>query len=367
MPTSAVQPLQAAPLISVVLPVYGVRQYLPDCLDSILGNDTGIAVEVIAVDDASPDGCGALLDERAGADQRLTVVHLDQTSGPGNARNVGLARAAGDYVWFVDGDDLLAPGALAAVGDALAADSPDVLLFDYENLYPDGSTGPSYGTTLLRAAPSGIFTLADAPELIELTMTSWSKVLRRDFLIGLDQPFRNGIHEDVPVTCAALLAGRLVAMTAVCYLYRRSRLGSFMATTSTGHAAIFASYSDVFDLLAKRVAAADPVATPAVQVAVFERAIWHYAAVLQSAGLGLGRIGRPGLVPRSERRPFFERMHADFIARRPAGYRRPPGARGAKFALIERDAYWTYEVLEPMNRLRIALRGSGLARRGPLQ
>lgn len=371
MPTSPAQPPvpQAAPLISVVLPVYGVRQYLADCLDSILGNGADIGMEVIAVDDASPDGCGALLDDRARTDQRLTVVHLDRTGGPGNARNVGLARAAGRYVWFVDGDDLLAPGALTAVGDALAADGPDVLLFDYQNLYPDGSTGPSYGGALLRAAPRRIFTLADAPELIELTMTSWSKVLRRDFLIGLDEPFRNGIHEDVPVTCAALLAGRLAALAAVCYSYRRSRLGSFMATTSTGHAAIFASYSEVFDLLAKRVAAADPVATPAVQVAVFERAIWHYTAVLQSGGLGLGRIGRPGLVPRGERRAFFRRMHADFIEHRPAGYRHRPGARGAKFRLIERDAYCTYEVLEPVNRLRIALRGSGRASggSGPLQ
>jgi glycosyltransferase involved in cell wall biosynthesis len=373
MPTSSAQPPvpQTGPLISVVLPVYGVHQYLTDCLDSILHGDAGLAIEVIAVDDASPDGCGVLLDRRASTDNRLTVVHLDQTSGPGNARNVGLARATGQYVWFVDGDDLLASGALAAVGAALAAYSPDVLLFDYQNLYPGGSTGPSYGTALLRAAPTGLCTLADAPELIELTMTSWSKVLRRDFLVGLDQPFRNGIHEDVPVTCAALLAGRLAAMTTVCYCYRRSRRGSFMATTSTGHAAIFASYSEVFDLLAKRVAAADPVATPAVQVAVFERAIWHYTALLQSGGIGLGRIGRPGLVPRSERRAFFRRMHADFVEHRPAGYRRPHGARGAKFALIERDAYWTYEVLEPVNRLRIALRGSGRVRRGrgrgPLQ
>jgi CDP-glycerol glycerophosphotransferase len=366
MLTSPVQPSvpRHVPLISVVLPIYGVRQYLADCLDSILDNGADVAIEVIAVDDASPDGCGALLDERARTDQRLTVVHLDQTSGPGNARNVGLAHAAGEYVWFVDGDDLLPPGALATVGGALAADSPDVLLFDYQNLYPDGGTGPSYGTALLRAAPAGVFTLADAPELVELTMTSWSKVLRRDFLIGLDQPFGSGIHEDVPVTCAALLAGRLAALTAICYSYRRSRRGSFMATTSSGHAAIFASYCEVFDLLAKRVAAADPVATPAVQVAVFERAIWHYAAVLQSGGLGLGRIGRPGLVPRSERRAFFRRMHADFVAHRPAGYRRPPGARGAKFALIESDAYWTYEVLEPVNRLRIALRGRGSGRAG---
>ena len=59
-------------------------------------------------------------------------------------------------------------------------------------------------------------------------------------------------------------------------------------------------------------------------------------------------------MPRSERRRFFDRMHADFIRYRPPGYRVPAGARGAKLRLIERDAYWTYELLEPVNKLRVA-------------
>jgi len=348
--------MQQPPLISVILPVYGVRSYLADCLDSVL-DQPDAPIEVIAVDDASPDGCGALLDDRARSDQRLTVVHLDRNDGPGNARNVGLARASGRYVWFVDADDLLPPGALAAVSSRLVKDSPDVLLIDYRSVYPDGSTGPSQGADLLRCAPSGTFTLAEAPQLIDLTMTAWSKVLRRDFLVQLDEPFRSGIHEDVPVSCAALLAGRLAAVDRACYCYRRSRPGSFMATTSTSHLAIFTAYQEVFDLLDKRVAAADPVATRQVQAAIFERAIGHYAAVLQTGGFGLGLVGRPGLVPRTQRRAFFRRMHADFVRYRPAGYRHPAGVRGAKFRLIERNAYLTYELLEPVNRLRVMLRG----------
>jgi CDP-glycerol glycerophosphotransferase len=352
--------MATSPLISVILPVYGVRTYLPDCLDSVLGQAGAAAaqaaIEIIAIDDASVDGCGELLDDRASTDQRLSVVHLERNGGPGNARNIGLARATGSYVWFIDGDDLIAPGAVAAIAARLVSDCPDVLLIDYQDLYPDGGTGPGTGAGLLTAAPPGVFTLAEAPQLINLTMTSWSKVLRREFLLGLDEPFRSGIHEDVPVSCAALLAGRLAALDRACYCYRRSRPGSFMATTSTGHLAIFAAYSEVFDLVAKRVAAADPVITEAVQAAIFERAIWHYSTVLQTGGLGLGPVGRPGLVRRSERRAFFHRIHADYVTYQPTGFVRPPGARGAKFALIERNAYWTYEALEPVNRLRVALR-----------
>jgi len=352
--------MPGTPLISVVVPVYGVRRYLGECLDSVLGRpggpDPGVAVEVIAVDDASPDGCGALLDDRASEDDRLTVIHLDRNEGPGNARNTGLAKAAGEYVWFVDGDDLLPAGALGAIAAKLAVDRPDVLLIDYEDLYPDGGTGPSHGAGLLRAAPPGTCTLADDPRLVDLTMTAWSKLLRRDFLLGLHQPFRRGIHEDIPVTCAALFAGRLSALGQPCYRYRRSRPGSFMVTTSSGHRAIFDAYDEVLGMLGKLAEAGDPVATPQVRSAVFERAISHYAAVLQTAGPGIGPVGRPGLVPRRERRQFFDRMHADFVRYAPPGYHVPPGPRGAKLALIARGAYWSYEVLEPLNRLRVALR-----------
>jgi CDP-glycerol glycerophosphotransferase len=355
-----------APLISVVVPVYGVREYLPQCLDSLLGPPGGprlevpaemIAVEVIAVDDASPDGSGALLDERARDDDRLTVIHLDRNGGQGNARNIGLAKAAGEYVWFADGDDLLADGALAAVAGRLADCRPDLLVIDYQDLLLDGSTRASTGADLLRAAPAGEFTLADDPQLINLTMTSWSKLFRRDFLLGLNEPFRSGIHEDIPVTAAALFAGRLCALPRVCYTYRRSRQGSAMMS-SAGQQAVFDAYHEVLGMLGELAAAGDQVATPAVQRAVFERAIWHYASVLSTTGPGIGPLGRGGLVPRSQRRQFWDRMHADYVRYLPAGYTIPPGPRGAKLRLIARDAYWTYEALEPVNRLRVAIRSA---------
>src|SRR5215470_18078734 len=180
-------------LISVVLPVYGVREYLAECLDSVLGQaGDAVGIEVIAVDDASPDGCGEILDDRARADQRLTAVHLDRNLGPGNARNIGLAMATGDYVWFVDGDDAIPAGAMAKVAAALARDQPDVLLIDYQELLRDGRTRPSTGGRLLRAAPACCFTVAEAPQLIDLTMTSWSKLFRREFLTSLGGQFRPG-------------------------------------------------------------------------------------------------------------------------------------------------------------------------------
>jgi CDP-glycerol glycerophosphotransferase len=340
------------PLISVIIPVHDVADYLPECLDSVLGPPLA-DVEVIAIDDASSDGGDKLLEERAASDSRLRVIHLESNAGPGHARNVGLQTAAGEYVWFVDGDDRLAGGALTAIQARLAelaggGHGPDVLLIDWVSSYPDGRTEPSPGRDLLGRVPPAGCTLEELPRLIDLTMTSWSKLLRREFLARLDVPFASGIHEDVIVTCAALLeAESVAALNQVCYRYRRGRPGSCMATTGTGHLAIFASYERVFALIAARRAAGAEV-SDAVQAAVFERAIWHYATVLHTG------LSRAGLVPRGDRRRFFARMHADFVACRPPGYRPPAGARGLKFALIERGAYRTYSLLKPLNEARVA-------------
>jgi CDP-glycerol glycerophosphotransferase len=331
------------PLISVVLPVAGVEEYLAGCLDSVLGQPLA-GIEVIAVDDASPDRCGEILDTRASLDPRLRVIHLAESVGPGPARDLGLAQATGEYVWFVDPDDLLTAGAMEAVGRALADTHPDVLLIDYRSLHASGRTEPSLGGSLRGYRGTG--TLAQWPALINRTMTSWSKLIRREFLGQVGVPFPAGIHEDVPVTCAVLLsAGRIAVLDRVCYLYRR-RQRSFLATKSMGHFAIFASYAQVFAIMDETCWPADrPPITAAVRQAAFTRAIEHYSTVLSS-----------GLVPGRARRDYFHHMAADFRRYRPAGYLAPPGARGTKFHLVERDAWWRYAILEPLNQARVAAR-----------
>jgi CDP-glycerol glycerophosphotransferase len=330
------------PLISVVIPVHGVGEYLDRCLDSVLG-EPATSLEVIAVDDASPDGCGVILAARH--DSRLRVISTPAAVGPGPARDLGAKEATGEYVWFVDGDDELAGGALTAVAGALTRLQPDVLIVDFENLYPDGTTSPSGGASYLRG-PAEAGPLADHPALVHLTMTAWSKVFRRDFLAGLGISFGSSgpaPHEDVPVSTMALLtAGRIGVLNRVCYRYRRARRGSYLAAASAANFNIFGSYQQIFNYFAERTEMRAPI-TPPVYAAVFERAIWHYTTLLP-------------LVPRRRRREFFHRMSADFRRWRPAGFRFPPGPRGVKFRLAARDAYWAYVLLDPVNRLRVSIR-----------
>jgi CDP-glycerol glycerophosphotransferase len=187
-------------------------------------------------------------------------------------------------------------------------------------------------------------TLADRPELIHLTMTAWSKVIRRDFLAGLGVRFdRPAPHEDVPVTTTALLtAERIGVLDRVCYRYRRRRRGSFLSAPSAANFNIFGAYEAIFTVMAERAGSSPPV-TPRVLAAVFERAVWHYTTLLP-------------LVPRRRRREFFGRITTDFRRWRPAGFTFPPGPRGMKLRLVARGAYLPYRLLEPANRLRLMLR-----------
>lgn len=90
-------------MLSIVVPVYNVRAYLPQCLESLIGQ-TYRNLEIICVDDGSTDGSGAILDEYAAKDDRIKVIH-QENAGVSAARNRGLDFAVGEYVTFVDGDD----------------------------------------------------------------------------------------------------------------------------------------------------------------------------------------------------------------------------------------------------------------------
>ena len=102
--------------ISVIVPVYQVEAYLPQCIDSILAQ-TFRDFELILVDDGSQDRSGAICDEYAGRDERVRVLHKEN-GGLSDARNAGLEQAKGDYFLFVDSDDFIAPMMLEQIGRA---------------------------------------------------------------------------------------------------------------------------------------------------------------------------------------------------------------------------------------------------------
>ena len=93
------------PKISVIIPVYNVEKYLRECLDSVI-NQTLADIEIILVDDGSPDNCPQICDEYALKDNRIKVIHKEN-GGYGSAMNVGLEKATGEYIGIVEPDDYI--------------------------------------------------------------------------------------------------------------------------------------------------------------------------------------------------------------------------------------------------------------------
>lgn len=116
-------------LISIIVPVYKVEKYLRRCIESIL-NQTYTNIEVILVDDGSPDDCPAICDEYAQKDSRIIVIHKEN-GGLSDARNAGLNIAKGKFIGFVDSDDYIAPDMYQILITAALTNNADITLCNY--------------------------------------------------------------------------------------------------------------------------------------------------------------------------------------------------------------------------------------------
>jgi CDP-glycerol glycerophosphotransferase len=324
------------PLISVIVPVYAVQGYLRPCLDSIL-DQTGTDIEVIAVDDCSPDHCPAVLDEYAARDARLRVLHLDTNVGLGRARNAGLDQARGQYVWFVDSDDWLAPGSLRAVAAKLRQTQPDVLVVDHTRVSWLGSHRLSDGRRLLRELDGAeCATLREETRLLGLLHVAWNKVVRRGFLTSAAIRFDTGWYEDVPFTFPLLVAAdRIATLGRVCYHYRRRRQDAITTTRSQRHFEVFDQWARVSERLD-----AMPERSAPFRQEIFRRMMWHLLVVQSSASR----------LPPQCRPDFFARLSQYYHRYRPAQTADTTAPRLARYdvvrhRLVASNAYRSFRSL----------------------
>ncbi|MET7749117.1 bifunctional glycosyltransferase family 2 protein/CDP-glycerol:glycerophosphate glycerophosphotransferase [Micromonospora sp. NPDC005367] len=332
-------------LISFVVPAFRVQGYLRECLDSILGQPFS-DLEVIAVDDCSPDDSGEIIDEYAAGDPRVRAVRLTENVGLGPARNIGLDRAVGEYVWFVDGDDWLTPECLPAVVDRLRSTRPDVLIVDHVRTHWNNAATRSAMHEVFAEPPGeGTFRLRDRPETMRLLHTAWNRVVRRRFLLDLGLRFAPGWYEDVSFSYPALMAAeRIGVLDRVCVNYRQRRAGAITRTRGERHFEVFPQWHRVFRLMDRWGPEVD-----GLRPAVFERMIWHYLTVL-----GNGQRIAPELRP-----AFFAQITADYARwLPPEGYPAPPGVEGLKHRLVATGRWRTFSALRAANRARDAARRS---------
>ncbi|MEV1066341.1 bifunctional glycosyltransferase family 2 protein/CDP-glycerol:glycerophosphate glycerophosphotransferase [Streptomyces sp. NPDC050263] len=328
------------PRFSVIVPVFKVQGFLRECLDSVLDQSFD-DLEVIAVDDCSPDGCGAILDEYAARDPRVRAVHLPENVGLGRARNAGLPHATGDYVLFLDSDDKYTPGLLRAVAERLdATHDPDILVFDHVRTHWWGRAGRSDAAGLLEQAGTDTFALREHPEYLHLFLVAWNKAYRRDFFLGHGFAYRPGLYEDAPVTYQTMVtAERIACLDRVGVEYRQRRQGAITRTPGRKHFDIFEQYEGLFAFLAER---------PGLDWArplLFERALDHM----------LFAVARPERVLRGDRREFHRRIRAFYRRHVPPGFAPPAEARRTEIRLLARAPYSAHLALGVLRRVRRAL------------
>lgn len=128
------------PLISIIIPIYNVALYLKQCLESIINQEGNI--EVILIDDGSPDESPSICDEYAQKNNRIHVIHK-QNGGVSSARNAGLDAAQGEWIWFVDGDDYIAENVLKTIYQEIQKHPhADLIQMGMKYLYDDNRLVP---------------------------------------------------------------------------------------------------------------------------------------------------------------------------------------------------------------------------------
>ncbi|WP_413757493.1 CDP-glycerol glycerophosphotransferase family protein [Streptomyces sp. MMBL 11-3] len=331
------------PRFSIVVPVYNVQGYLRTCLESVLGQSYG-DFEVIVVDDRSPDGSPAIVDEFAARDERVVAVHLPVNGGIGPARNHGAKLARGEYLLFLDSDDSYTPGALRAIAERIDATArPDVVLFDYARTHWHGAVRRNRDAEVFAAPGPEVFTVAERPELLDLFTVVWNKAYHLDFFREGGFAFPTGFYEDAVVVYQTLWTARTIALVdRVCVYYRQRRQGSAMRTPSREHFEVFAQYERLFRFVAER---------PELERwrgFLYDHMADHYLFILR----------QKDRVPPSSRPEFHRRAARDLRVHRPDGHRPGEGIPRTSFTLLARAPYALYA----LHRVA-AVKRAGLRRR----
>ena len=217
-----------APLLSIIVPVYKVENYLPKCIDSILAQ-TFTDFELILVEDGSPDNCPALCDAAAAKDARIRVIH-QKNGGLSAARNAGLDAARGAWIGFVDSDDYIAPEMYEALYHAVQSTGADLALCDYAEVDETGAPCHQMHVSLSGVELTRQELLKKASGL--MIQLAWNKLYRRAIFAQLRYP-EGKLNEDlflIPEVC--LQIQKAVVVPKVLYYYVQ-RSGSIMGKNKT--------------------------------------------------------------------------------------------------------------------------------------
>ena len=207
------------PLISIIVPIYNVELYLERCVQSIL-NQTYTNIEIILVDDGSPDKCGKICDELAQKDARIVVIHKPN-GGLSDARNAGLDLAKGELIGFIDSDDYIHPEMYSILYKNMIDNDADLSMCDYKAVESPGAEIFDFDNN------TTTYNNIEALEMLftyycQVFVIAWNKLYRKEVFKELRYT-KGKIHEDELLTYKILhQANKIVYSDARLYYYFQS-------------------------------------------------------------------------------------------------------------------------------------------------
>ncbi len=204
------------PLLSVIVPVYKVEKYLDRCLRSIT-EQTYRNLEILLVDDGSPDGSGAICDAWAAKDSRIRVIH-QRNAGAGAARNAALDLARGELIGFVDSDDYIEPHMYEHLYSLMGEDV-DIVECEYLSTEDDHVTFPSNAGKVFSYTPEEAM-LCHVQDTI-FRQLIWNKLYRRNMVENIRFPVGTKIDDEYFTYRVLARARNLLHSDRICYAYRQ--------------------------------------------------------------------------------------------------------------------------------------------------
>ena len=217
-------------LISIIIPVYKVEKFLNQCIDSVI-NQTYNNIEIILIDDGSPDNCGKICDDYEKKDSRIRVIHK-QNGGLSDARNAGLAVAQGEYIGFVDSDDYISYDMYEKLYSSIKRHKAQLAVCSFQYINEDG---------LLIYNPSPVKNerLSRIEALQKLNepiwwyyVTAWNKLYSKELFSNICFPIEK-IHEDAYVVHEIIGECNLVVTISEKLYYYRQRNNSIIKSSKT--------------------------------------------------------------------------------------------------------------------------------------
>lgn len=217
--------------ISVIVPIYKVEKYICRCVDSILCQSYH-NLEIILVDDGSPDGCPAICDEYARQDERVLVIH-QKNQGLSAARNAGLEKANGKYIFFADSDDFIDENVIKVMVESAEEKDADLVLCNYMCVDEQGTElKTKYSRKLEKKVLNPKDLLAQScGHDGEVFVVAWNKLYKSELWKGYRYP-EGRLHEDEFAFCPIVSQCHIIISTGYTGYYYVQRNGSIMSSPS---------------------------------------------------------------------------------------------------------------------------------------